>query len=149
MTVQVSQHHCGQTLYLSQQCGIPRFRYPPPGEKSPKLVSTEIDKNDPVKLQDKPKDSYRSLSRHHLEAERISDIPSVWPRPIFLGCNVFCLQLEASCLQWNFFCLQLTILTFLLPIGAISLTYIFSYFTYNWSFCLQWESASDKCLEEL
>ena len=35
--------------------------------------------------------------------------------------QLFCLQLEASCLQWSFFYLQLTILV-LLTIGALLLT---------------------------
>ena len=62
-----------------------------------------------------------------------------------IGTQLFCLQLEASCLQWSF----------LLTVDNFSL------FTYNWSvfadnfsfFCLQlelsllqWESASNKGL---
>ena len=40
----------------------------------------------------------------------------------------FCLQLEASCLQWSFSYLQLTIWAFLLT------TDNFGLFTYSWSF---------------
>ena len=53
---------------------------------------------------------------------------------ILKGCGFFCLQLEASCLQWSFvthIVLQLTILAFLLTLG---LAYSFSFFTCNCSF---------------
>ena len=39
---------------------------------------------------------------------------------------LFCLQLEASCLQWSFFYLQLIILAFLLTVGAFLLTVLAS-----------------------
>ena len=63
--------------------------------------------------------------------------------------HLFCLQLEASCLQWSFFYLQLTILGFLLTIRAF-FTYNFSFFYLHLDhFCLQWESDSDKRLKGL
>ena len=44
----------------------------------------------------------------------------------------FCLQLEASRLQWSCFCLQLTILAFYLQLELF--TYNCCFFTYSWSF---------------
>ena len=41
VTVQVSRHHCGQALYLSQRCGITPLPLPPPPPKeSPTLWPT-------------------------------------------------------------------------------------------------------------
>ena len=59
--------------------------------------------------------------------------------------RLFCLQLEASCLQWSFLYLQLTTLAFLLTIGALLLTVLLTV----GAFCLQWESASNKGLKGL
>ena len=64
----------------------------------------------------------RTLTKSH----EIPILQGIWMR-------LFCLQLEASYLQWSFFYLQLTSLAYLLTVGVF-LAYSFSFFTYSWSF---------------
>ena len=63
----------------------------------------------------------------------------------------FCLQLEASCLQWSFFtyscvlelfCLQLE--PFLLTVGAFCLAYSWSFLLTVKLLCLQWLEIPDE-----
>ena len=61
--------------------------------------------------------------------------------------QVFCSQLEASCLQWSFL-LTIDKFIFLLTIRAFSLTILAFLLTIG-AFCLQWESASNKRLKGL
>ena len=46
------------------------------------------------------------------------------------GCNVFCLQLEASCLQWSFLTYNCQFLLLCLQL-ELFFAYNFSFFTYN------------------
>ena len=63
--------------------------------------------------------------------------------------RLFCLQLEASCLQWSFFYLQLPILAFFTYSWSF-FAYSFSFFTYSWSFfAYSGKSASNKGLKGL
>ena len=64
------------------------------------------------------------------------------------GMQLFCLQLEASCLKWSFFTYSWQISDFLLQLEPFLLTILAFLLTIELP-CLQWESVSEKYLNGL